>query len=127
MLRDLSQDMRHAARTVRKRRAFASAAGLMLGLGIGATTAIFTVVNGVLIKPLPYPDPDALGRIVHSLGGIEQPYFSDAIYLTYVDNTRAFQDVGVWRPGETATITGQRDPDEVRALSASRGVATAFG
>ncbi|PYR92270.1 MAG: multidrug ABC transporter substrate-binding protein [Acidobacteria bacterium] len=119
--------MRHAARTLRKQRAFASAAVLMLGLGIGATTAIFTVVNGVLIKPLPYPDPDALVRIVHSIGGIEQPYFSDAIYLTYVDNTRAFQDVGVWSPGETATITGQGDPEEVRTLTASRGVLTTFG
>jgi hypothetical protein len=88
---------------------------MTLALGLGATTAIFSVVKGVLINPLPYPDPDALVRIVHSIGGIDQPYFSDAIYLTYVDNTQAFQDVGVWSPGETATITGQGDPEEVPA------------
>ena len=45
----------------------------MLGLGIGGTTAIFSVVNGVLIKPLPYPWSHALVRIVHSIGGIKQP------------------------------------------------------
>jgi len=97
---------------------------LTLGLGIGGTTAIFSVVNGVLIKPLPYPESDALVRIVHSIGGIDQSYFSDAIYLAYVDNAQAFQDLGVWSPGETATITGQADPEEVRTLTASRGVLT---
>ena len=74
----------------------------------------------MLINPLPYPDSDALVRIVHSIGGIDQPYFSDAIYLTYADNTQAFQDLGVWSPGETATVTGQGDPEEVRTLTASR-------
>ena len=64
----------------------------------------------MLIKPLPYPESDALVRIVHSIGGIDQPYFSDAIYLAYVDNTQAFQDLGVWMPGETATITGAGRP-----------------
>ena len=121
MLESIQQDIRYGMRALRRAPSVAAAAVLMLALGIGATTAIFTVVNGVLIRPLAYPDPDALVRIVHSIGGIEQPYFSDAIYLAYVDNTQAFQDVGVWSPGDTATITGQGDPEEVRALTASRG------
>jgi predicted permease len=126
-LDDLGQDIRYTARSLRKQRVFAAAAVLTLGLGIGATAAIFSIVNGVLIKPLPYPDPDALVRIVHSIGGTDQPYFSDAIYLAYVDNTQAFQDLGVWTPGETATITGRGDPEEVRTLTASRGVLTTLG
>jgi predicted permease len=97
---------------------------LTLGLGIGGTTAIFSVVHGVIVKPLPYPESDALVRIVHSIGGIDQPYFSDAIYSAYVDNAQAFQDLGVWSPGESATITGEGNPEEVRTLTASRGVGT---
>jgi predicted permease len=124
LIDDLWQDMRYTTRMVRKQPGFAAAAVVTLALGIGATTAIFSVVNGVLINPLPYPDSDALVRIVHSIGGIDQPYFNDAIYVTYAENTQAFQDVGVWSPGETATITGRGDPEEVRTLTASQGVLT---
>jgi putative ABC transport system permease protein len=126
-LDDLRRDVRYAARTVRKQPGFAVGAIVTMALGIGATTAIFSVVNGVLINPLPYPDSDALVRIVHSIGGIDQPYFNDAIYVTYADNTQAFQDLGVWSPEETATVTGQGSPEEVRALRATRGVLTTLG
>ncbi len=127
VLADLWQDMRYTARLMRKQPGFAAAAVLTLALGIGATTTIFSVVHGVLINPLPYPDSDALVRIVHSIGGIDQPYFNDAIYASYADNTQAFQDLGVWSPGETATVTGHGDPEEVRTLRASRGVLTTLG
>lgn len=127
LLVDFRQDVRHTLRALRQQWAFAAAAVLTLGLGIGATTAIFTIVNSVLIKPLPYRDPDALVRIVHNIGGIEQPYFSDAIYLAYADNMQAFEDMGVWSPGATATITGEGDPEEVSALRANRGILTTLG
>jgi predicted permease len=127
LLDDLWQDVRHSARTLRQQPGFAAAAIATLALGIGATTAIFSVVNAVLIRPLPYPASDALVRIVHSIGGIDQPYFNDAIYTTYADNTQALDAVGVWSPGDTATVTGQGDPEEVRALRASHGVLTALG
>jgi putative ABC transport system permease protein len=127
LLGDFWQDVRYAARTSRKQPGFAVAAVVTLALGIGATTAIFSVVNGVLLNPLPYADSDALVRIVHSVGGTDQPYFNDAIYATYTENSQAFQDVGVWSPGATATVTGQGDPEEVRALRASQGVLTTLG
>jgi putative ABC transport system permease protein len=117
-------ELRNAFRGLRSAPLVTGVVVLTLGLGIGGTTAIFSVVNGVLIKPLPYPESDALVRIVHSIGGIDQPYFSDAIYFAYVDNAQAFQDLGVWSPRETATITGQGDPEEVNTLTASRGVLT---
>ena len=123
LLDDLRQDVRDAARTFGKRGMSATAV-LILGLGIGGATAIFSVVNGVLLKPLPYPESEALVRIVHRIGGVEQPYFSEAIYFTYVNNGQAFEDLGVWSPGESATITGSGEPEEVRALTASRGVVT---
>jgi hypothetical protein len=127
VITDLWQDFRYSLRVLAKQRAFAATAIFILALGIGATTAIFTVVNAVIIRPLPYPDSDALVRIIHVIGGIEQRNFSETIFLGYAENTQAFQDLGAFAPGSTATITGQGKPEEVPALTASRGVLTTLG
>jgi predicted permease len=127
MLDSVTNDVRQVVRMLGRTPGFTAASVLMLGVGIGATTAVFSVVNSVLLNPLPYRDPDALVRIVHNIGGVDQPYFSDGIYLSYVDHTRAFGDLGVWVPGETATVTGLGEPEQVRSLTASRGVLTALG
>jgi predicted permease len=124
----MKDDLRDAARMFRLQPAFAAAALLMLAFGIGATTAIFTVVNAVLINPLPYRDSDALVSIVHTVDGRDEPFFGDAIYNTYRENTRAFEDFGVWTPyANVATVTGRSQPEEIRALTLSRGVLTTLG
>src|SRR5688500_10076926 len=87
---DLWQELRHTVRLLRKQTGFAAAAVLMLALGIGATTAIFSVVNSVLINPLPYPDSDALVSIVHTVDGRDEAYFGDAIYTLYSEQNRTF-------------------------------------
>jgi hypothetical protein len=56
---------------------------------------------------LPYPDADALVRLSHNIGGTEQMYFADAYYWTYLDNTQAFENLGVWTPAATAAVTGR--------------------
>jgi predicted permease len=100
----------------------------MLAVGIGATTAVFSVVKDVLIDPLPYADSDRLVRIVHDIGGIEQSYFNDAIIMTYDRHAQAFESVGAWVPSAAGvTITGDGEPEEVRALTASRGFFTTLG
>ena len=121
-------DLLQAIRAIRAQPGFAAAAILMLGLGIGATTAIFSVVKAVLIDPLPYPNADRLLHIVHNIGGIDQPYFNDGIFLTYRESSEAFESVGAWSPESTAvTITGSGEPEEARALSASRGLLVTLG
>lgn len=121
-------DLGQAIRTVRTRPGFTAAATLMLALGIGATAAIFSVVKAIVIDPLPYPNADRLVHIVHDIGGIEQPYFNDAIFLTYVETGSAFESVGAWMPeGQGMTVTGRGEPEEVRAVTASRGFFTTLG
>jgi predicted permease len=127
MLETAWNDTRYVARMLGRAPGFTAAAVLTLGIGIGATTAVFSVVHGVLLSPLPYPDPDALVRLGHRIGGVDQPYFSDVIYLSYADSSRALRDIGVWTPGETATITGQGEPEQVRTLTANRGLLTTLG
>jgi len=122
---DWTDEVRHAARMVRTQPGFAAAAIVTIALGIGATTAIFSVVNAVLVNPLPYPDSDRLVLISHTVGGTDLPYFSDVILITYEDNSQTFQDLGAWSPDDaTATVTGRGEPEEVRTLTVSRGVLT---
>ena len=99
---------------------FSVVAVLTLGLGIGANTAIFSVVNGVLLKPLPYPDADRLVGVWHSAPGMNLPVLnqSPATYFTYREDGRVFQDVGMWT-GDTTSVTG------VSAVSSPRTIATA--
>ena len=104
------QDLRYAARALRKQPGFTTTAVLTLALGIGANSAIFSVVNAVLIKPLPYPDPDALVRVWHSYirQGVKSEFnMSGPMYFGYRGQIRTFEKFGVWSSG-TATVTGGR-------------------
>ncbi|HET6316908.1 MAG TPA: ABC transporter permease, partial [Chloroflexota bacterium] len=115
---DLWQDVRYAARIFWKLPAFAATAVLTLALGIGATTAIFSVVYGVLLKPLPFHEADRLVSLrqhaPHGVGTVHGP----ATYLTYRENQQAFEGIGAWDPAEVS-ITGGGDPERVQALLVS--------
>jgi putative ABC transport system permease protein len=118
LLSDLWQDLRYATRTFWKQPAFASATVLTLALGIGATSAIFSVVYGVLLKPLPFHEPERLVSLrqhaPHGAGTNHGP----ATYLTYREHQRAFEAIGAWDPTEVS-ITGFGDPERVQALLVS--------
>ncbi len=91
--------LRHAVRRLRRAPAFAAAAALTLALGIGGTIAVFTVVDGVLLAPLPYPRADRLVDLSHTLAlaGLSRVDQSDATYLLYRRDNHAFTDVGAYR------------------------------
>jgi putative ABC transport system permease protein len=128
VLDSLGRDLRHALRGMRRNPTFTLAVVLTLALGLGANTAIFAVVDGVLIKPLAYPDAGELVSLNHRAPGIQVDAFqmSPTQYFTYRDEGRVFQQIGIWGDGGT-TITGVGDPEQARMLAVSSGVLEALG
>ena len=118
LVRDLWQDLRHAARVFWKQPAFAAAAVLTLALGIGATTAIFSVVYGVLLKPLPFHEPERLVSLQQSAPHGAGANHGPGTYLTYRENQQVFEAIGAWDPTEVS-VTGGGDPERVQGLLVS--------
>ena len=113
MVEELAADLRHAARRCWKHPGFSAAAILTLALGIGASTAVFSVVYGVMLKPLPFPGPDRLVGVWH-----ENHNHGPGTYLTYREHQRVFEDIGAWRTDQVS-VTGLGEPERVEALSVS--------
>lgn len=114
----LSAAMRYWLRTIRREPVFAVVAILTLALRIGATTAIFSVVNGVLIKSLPYPNAGELVAIAHHAPGADfggDVGMSPSMLFTYREQSHVFQSIGGWSPTST-TVTGLAEPERVRTL-----------
>ncbi len=125
----LLRDVRYALRLVRGNPGFSTAAILSLALGIGANTAIFAVVNAVLIRPLPYPGPESLVGVFNS-GVIQGETFNDmglgpGMYAALKEHSAAFQEFGVWSSG-TATLTGIGDPEQIKSVRMTQGVLPAL-
>jgi hypothetical protein len=120
--------LNHILRRLAKMPGFTAVAVLTLAIGIGANTAIFSVVEGVLLKALPYPNPDELVTLDHSAPGVNLPHAGIApfLYFTYRENGRAFQDVGLW-DSRTASVTGIAQPEEVRTVIVTDGVLAMLG
>ena len=95
----MSSTIRHAVRRLLRERTLTIAAVLTLALGIGATTAVFTVVNAVLLQPLAYPSPERLVDLSHTLtiSGITRVDQSDATFLYYARENRVFSGIGAYR------------------------------
>ncbi len=101
---------------------------LTLSLGIGANTAIFSVVNGVLLKPLPYPEPDRLVGVWHTAPGIGLPEFeqSDATYLLYRQSNQVFEDFGIYGQ-DTVNLTGGERPVQLPAAEVTASLFPVLG
>ena len=109
-LEDLFRDLDHGLRGLRRAPVFASAAILTLALGIGANAAIFSIVGGVLLRPLPYPRPAQLMYLDTQLPalGLPQSMASVAEYLEFQQWNRSFAEVGAFRIGEANLVAGDR-------------------
>lgn len=123
VLAGLLQDLRCAARMLRKQPGFAAVAALTLALGIGASTAIFSVVYGVLLKPLPFHEPERLVGVWHRAPGLNIPLLEQgpATYFTYRESGRVFEDIGLW-DNEEVSITEGGEPERAQALWVTDGL-----
>ena len=109
---DLRQDLLYALRALRKNPGFTAVAVLTLALGIGANTAIFSVVNAVLLQPLPYTEPDAL---VSVSGGMSVR----GEFLQIREQVDAFADVAAYNTSNELSLTGQGEPVRLQSASVS--------
>jgi len=114
----LVQDLRYALRSLAKAPGFTAVTLFTLALGIGANSAIFSVVNGVLIRPLPYPEPGRLAVIRETYAGDEQGSVSGANFIDWKARTHQFASLAAWR-GIAVTLLGTGEPEEMPAALVS--------
>jgi predicted permease len=125
-MRDLWQDVRYGLRVLLKNAGFTTIAVLTLALGIGANTALFSVVNGVLLNPLPFPNADQLVAVYSKTGQFEH---SSVTYLNFLDwqkDNRSFADFGAFR-SEDYNLTGAGEPERVHGHMISAEFFPAYG
>lgn len=128
-LEDLWQDLRYGLRMLRKNPGFAFVAVLTLGLGIGANTAIFSVVNAVLLRPLPYPTADQLAAVylTDARGESEGP-LAPAAYLHLKSHHGVFTGVAAWsNKGWPANLTGDGEPERLQGFQVSADLFQVLG
>src|SRR5688572_2279877 len=132
---DLVQDLRYGLRNLAKTPGFFGAAVLALALGIGATTAIFSLVDGVVLRPLPYADPERLVSIweANRDRGLGHEPISPVNFADYRSLSQVFEDAAAWWRPEITLRGADREPLRVNTIEASGnlfavlGVAPAIG
>src|SRR5437016_2056350 len=124
----LPQDVRYALRMLRNSAGLTAAVVLSLAIGIGANTAIFSVVNALLLRPLPYPDPGRLAILwLRSPGiGIPQDWPSPGQYIDIRTQNHSFQEMSI-SIGGSLTLTGRDQPERVEGLRTSSSLFQLLG
>jgi putative ABC transport system permease protein len=124
----VSADLRYAARTLRASPGFSLSAIAILALGIGAAAAIFSVVNKVLLEPLPYPEPDRLVQLKSESWVGDQNVVSVQKFLVWRDFTVVFQHIAAYETGgPSLNLTDRDQPEPLKAARVSAGYFAVFG
>jgi putative ABC transport system permease protein len=123
----LLQDIRFGLRMLGKSPGFTIVAVLTLALGIGANTAIFSVVNTVLLQPLPYPQPDRIVQLMRSFPVGNFPGISISKFMVWRNQTQVFQDIAAFGHGGDINLMGGDPPEEATVIRASAGYFAVFG
>ncbi len=125
-MRSLAQDLRYALRSLRRSPGFALAAIATLAIGIGANTAIFSVVNGVLLNPLPFSNPDRLVMVWGRQVSIGQETASLPDYLDWKNQSRSFDEMAALT-GTRYNLAGEGEPEVVRGAQATANLFAVLG
>jgi predicted permease len=133
LVESVLSDLKFTFRRLFKSPGFAVTVLLTLAIGIGANTAVFTVFDSILLKPLPYPDSDRIVSLwldAPGAGGLSSSgnglLLSPSMYLTFARHNRAFQSLGIWVP-RTANVTGVAQPEQVQMEGVSDGILQTLG
>src|SRR5712691_8684844 len=124
----LIKDIRYGIRSLLNRPGFSAIAVVTLALGIGANTTIFSVVNAVLLRPLPYQQPQQLVQVYDSLAAIGFPHagLTQMEFVRLRNESTAFAQVGAYQSG-TLTLSGAREPERVSVTAVSGNFFTLLG
>src|SRR5687768_3467221 len=122
------QDLRYAARALRRSAGLTFVIVASLAIGIGANTAVFSVVNALMLRPLPYPEPERLAMLwLRSPGiNIPQDWPSPGQYIDIANENRSFAAMSISR-GRVGTLMGQSEPQRVEALETSSSLFELLG
>ncbi|MBZ5603128.1 MAG: ABC transporter permease [Acidobacteriia bacterium] len=120
--------IQHVLRRLARSPLFTAITAITLAVGIGANGAIFSVLNGILLKPLPYAQPDRLIAVNHTAPGVNFPNVGAAPfqYFTYRDEERSFEDVALWQHN-TGSVTGLAEPEEAPCVMVTAGALPLLG
>lgn len=130
-LESIVRDLRHGARTLGRSPGFTLAGILVLGLGIGVNSAIFTVVDAVVLRPLPFPDADRIVKLWHTppqstFAGMKTFSLSPANFLDWEAQSSSFEAMAIYRGG-AYTLTGRGEPEVVSLIRTSSSLLPIFG
>ena len=127
-MNSFSSELRQILRRLWRTPAFTIVTLVMLTAGIGANTAVFSVVEGVLLKPLPYPHPESLVGVWHTAPGLnlDDVNMAPSNYFIYREQNRVFEDIGMYQ-GDSVSVTGHGNPEQVPALDVTEGVFPTLG
>jgi putative ABC transport system permease protein len=120
------QDLRFGARTLSRNPGFAAVAILTLALGVGANAAIFSVVNAVLLRPLPWSEPDRAVMIWSRWTAFDKTWVSDGEVNGYRRESRTLTDVGSWSQGQV-NLTGDGEPERLPSASVTANLFAVLG
>jgi putative ABC transport system permease protein len=121
-------EVRYAARRLRHNPGFTVVCVITLAVAIGANSAIFSVINGIVLKPLPYRQADRLIDLHHTGPGVNFPDVNPApfLYFTYREQGRTFQSIGLYIP-DSRSVTGLAEPEEAQCLDVTAEILPMLG
>lgn len=123
---NIMKDVRYAFRVLLRRKGYAAVVVCTLAIGIGASTTIFSFVNGILLQPLPFFEPDQL-VIIESVRGGEKGRLSQREIADIKENTSLFEDIAGYNPGAQYNLTGQGEPEEIPTTICSSNLFSVLG